>query len=390
MAKSDKDGVVRGGEAIGEPAAATPPRRRRKAMPSLGESEMSGLEQSAVERVEPARAAFESAAPFEGPLQDAGVPEAGASGRVVAEPAMPDPVALPSAEVPGPTVSSPAGASFAPPEANPARIEEAPFMSEAVPSPTVPPPAPAPVNDGMATQVASAKSLAGSALGMAVLAAVLAGVAVIFGPIPALMNNERQQVALEMQQIQARLVKQERESRALALALAVEQVKAAAMRPVPFDSAIGGLAAVTAGDVDAQRLLDGLRPLARSGVPSLRQLKDQYSSLVGPVLVASAMPGDPHWMKQAVARVTGWTAKISSQLPIETYSAATHATLDRAADALEHDALKDAIATLKTLEGSSQVMLQPWLASANRRLTVDDTLNQLSALATSRLAAARS
>lgn len=263
-------------------------------------------------------------------------------------------------------------------------------MSEAVPSPAAPPVAPPPANDATAAQIASAKSLAGSALGMAILAAVLAGVAVMFGPIPALMKNERQQAALEMQQLQARLVKQERESRALALALAVEQVKAAAARPVPFDGAIGGLAAVTAGDVDAQRLLDGLRPLARSGVPTMRQLKAEYASLVGPVLVASSIPGDPHWMKQAVAKVTGWTAKISSQLPIETYSPATHATLDRAAAALDHEALKDAIATLKALEGSAQVMLQPWLASAGRRLTVDETLGQLSALATSRLAAARS
>jgi hypothetical protein len=394
MAKSDKGEAERGGKTIGEPDTPTP-RRRRKPMPSLGESEMSGLEQSAAERVEPARAAFESAAPRDGQGSDAGPPEVETPVRAVADPVLSEAVEslAPVASAPNlspPGVSTPAVASLSPPEPTPARIEEVSVMSEAVPSPAVPPAAPPPATDGLSVQIASAKSLAGSALGMAVLAAVIAGVAVIFGPIPALVNNDRQQVALEMQQMQARLVKQERESRALALALAIEQVKAVAVRPVPFDAAIGGLAAVTAGDVDAQRLLDSLRPLARSGVPTLRQLKEEYSSLVGPVLVASAMPGDPHWMKQAVARMTGWTAKISSQLPIETYPPATHATLNRAADALEHDALKDAIATLKTLEGSAQVMLQPWLASASRRLAVEETLGQLSVLATSRLAAARS
>ncbi len=238
---------------------------------------------------------------------------------------------------------------------------------------------PASANDDLPNKVAAAKSLAGSAIGVAALAAALAIAAAIVGPVGDERYLLRQDIALLKS-----------EGRALTLALAVEQARMAIQRSsAPFEPAVAGIASVAGNDAEAQRLVEILKPLARTGVPTPRQLNNDFGSLAGPALVASALPGEPSWFSQTFARVAGWTTKISSQLPIETFSPPTRAALEKANAALGRDDLKAALDSVKDIDSSARAMLQPWLVSAARRAAAEDALARLSELASKRLSAKR-
>lgn len=238
---------------------------------------------------------------------------------------------------------------------------------------------PSSANDDLPTQAAAAKSLAGSAIGVAAIAAAMALAALITGPV----GDERYLLRQDVAQLKS-------ESRALTLALAVEQTRMAIQRSsAPFEPVVAGIASVVSGDADAQRLVEVLKPLARTGVPTLRQLNNDFGSLAGPALVATALPGEPSWVSQTFARVAGWTAKVSSQLPIDTYPVATRRALEAANAALGRDDLKAALDAVKDIDPSARATLQPWLASAARRAAAEDALARLSDLATKRLSATR-
>lgn len=238
---------------------------------------------------------------------------------------------------------------------------------------------PAGANDDLPNKVAAAKSLAGSAIGVAALAAAMALAAAILGPV----GNERQLLKQDVAQLKS-------EGRALTLALAVEQTRMAIQRSsAPFEPSVAGIASVVVGDPDAQKLVEVLKPLARTGVPTLRQLGSEFGSLAGPALLATALPGEPSWVSQTFARVVGWTTTISSQLPIETFSPATRKALESANAALGREDLKAALDAVKGIDASAAATLQPWLASAARRAAADDALARLSDLAAKRFTGAR-
>ena len=319
-------------------------RSRRKTLPSLSSNDVSDLDESAEERVAPSSAKLTAAAE---------------SAKATETP-------------PSPAVTLPTQ-----------KNEDRPIMTTTTPeAKTEPPAAPAAtvaVDSDLANKVAAAKSLAGSAIGVAAIAGVLALAALIAGPA----GNDRQLLRQDVAQLK-------QESRALTLALAVEQTRMAIQRSAaPFEPAVAAIGSVAAGDAEAQHLVDVLRPLARTGVPTMRQLGGEFSSLAGPALLASALPGEPSWVSQAFARVAGWTASIGSQLPFETFPPATQAALDRANRALMQEDLKAALEAIKNVEPSGRAMLQPWLASAARRAAAEDALARLSDLSSKRLSAPR-
>lgn len=321
---------------------AAPPRQRRKVLPSLTSSDVSGLDESAQERIAPSERTLAASA--------------AASSRP-ARTASSEPSSHATNKDPSPMTT---------PETTPKHEVRAP--------------------EDLAPKVAAAKSLAGSAMGVGVVAAVVAALALVFGPF----GDERQLLRQDVSQLRARIVQQERESRALALSLAVEQTRMAILRSsASFEPAVAGIAAVVGGDAEAQRLVAALRPLAKSGVPTMRQLNVEFGFVAGAALVVSALPAETSWVSQTLARFTGWTAQIGSQLPIEAYSPVTRQALEKAYAALQRDDLKGALDALKGVDAGAMVTLQPWIASAERRAAAEDALSRLSELAAGRLAASR-
>ncbi len=321
--------------------AAAMPRSRRKVLPSLSSADVSGLDESAQARVASSRSKLAAAA-TEGPRSSVSAPaEAQAAAAIRTIETNKDRRTMTKTET---------------------KTDQ-----------------PASANDDLPNKVVAAKSLAGSAIGVAALAAAVALAALIAGPV----GDERYLLRQDVVQLKS-------EGRALNLALAVEQTRMAIQRSsAPFEPVVAGIASVVGGDAEAQSLVEVLKPLARTGVPTLRQLNSEFGSLAGPALVASALPGEPSWISQTFARVTGWTTKISAQLPIETFSPPTRRALETANAALGRDDLKAALDAVKDIDSSARATLQPWLVSASRRAAAEDALSRLSELAAKRLVAKR-
>ncbi|MGO1119409.1 carph-isopro domain-containing protein [Rhodovibrionaceae bacterium A322] len=169
-----------------------------------------------------------------------------------------------------------------------------------------------------------------------------------------------------------------------ALALAVGQLREALRYSGSYSQDLVGLQQLAKGNADLEAPLRVLERSAKQGLPSLRQLKDEF----GPVAQAIAAT------EVSSAAGTDWSQTVLKNLqdivvvrPVGnvTGDSAT-AIAARAEVRLGDGDLAGAVSELSTLPEAARAPASDWLKAAQQRLDAEAALDQLSRLSINRLA----
>lgn len=159
------------------------------------------------------------------------------------------------------------------------------------------------------------------------------------------------------------------------MVLAVDRLAAAAAGSGPFVRELE--AARNAGGKDAgiAQALDELEPFAVSGVPTIADLRSGFDTMALRVVRASALPEDGGWIDETIARLKRIVAVRKTGDDVEPNS--LDGRLVRAERALARGGLSEAVLIIDKLPGRASEGANEWLAMAQSRLHVNQTLAAL-------------
>lgn len=177
-------------------------------------------------------------------------------------------------------------------------------------------------------------------------------------------------LAAQLQALQADFARvqadAERATRAAAASYAVAAATEAARASGSFESAQQTLAALLPNDPN----VIALAPLARTGAPTVPELRDRFKAMEVEVIRAARLKetGVDTW-----ARLNAWLAQFIVVRQVGQGDDATD-VVDRARQRLEADDLAGAVTELERLRGASKQYLDPWLVQARTRVQIDQRL----------------
>ncbi|MDE1172342.1 MAG: mitofilin family membrane protein [Parvibaculaceae bacterium] len=168
-------------------------------------------------------------------------------------------------------------------------------------------------------------------------------------------------------------------ARRAALTLAIGTLTRATETAAPFRTE---LAAVASGLPD-EPLVQGLKPLAETGVPTLPMLTLRFPAATDQIVAAVNAAQDQGFWSRLWRRARNLVT-IRRTGPIE--GASTEAVLSRMEAALAAADLQGAVTAAADLKGTAAGAAKPWLDQAQARLLTDATVQKLNALAAEQLA----
>ncbi len=158
-----------------------------------------------------------------------------------------------------------------------------------------------------------------------------------------------------------------------ALVLAVGQLREAARGREPFPAALEALGAVAAGDAVIAPLLDELKGLAATGVPTVADLGASFDAALSAALAPVSAPDAP-WYRRALDRLGGLIT--IRRVGPDAEGDDLEARLARAEAALATGSLAEAVTIL-----DDAAPMAAWLEQARRRVALDRALDELAARA---------
>ncbi|PKR52041.1 mitofilin family membrane protein [Thalassospira marina] len=200
------------------------------------------------------------------------------------------------------------------------------------------------------------------------------------------VQSELSGVAKEMRDLTARMATVEDELKATeglriagrgqAIGIGIAILRDAAQRGGPFEVALNQLNRSGSDDTIVQKQIEALKPLAANGAPRIEQLRQSFPLAADEAIKAAS---DDH--SGGVWDST--VANLKKLFPIRRVDAVGQETLDgrlvSAEQALAQDNLADAISALEGVEGeSAKAALEPWLAKARARQTINVAIETLS------------
>ena len=200
------------------------------------------------------------------------------------------------------------------------------------------------------------------------------------------LNGRLGQVDYRLNQVDAVLAERRQQTlKAEAVVLSVGQLRTALRDSKSFTRELGSLRGLTTGDAEITAVIDQLQPLADDGVPTIEQLRTDFTHLA-PQIVRSAVVGDgTHWWRQALFRIESVISirRVGADVPGEL----ADAIVARADAKLEDDDLTGAVAALQALTGLSADIANPWIHDAGKRIAADTAETELTRLSIDRVAA---
>lgn len=177
--------------------------------------------------------------------------------------------------------------------------------------------------------------------------------------------------------------------KAATLALAGGQLRAKLAAGEPFQYELAAVRAVAKGDAEVTALLDGVAPLASTGVPTKATLRDAFPAAVAAVVAAEAEGA----AKSAAGWFGGVTALVNQLGYVLQVSPApeggVHAIARQSRARLAAGDLAGAVDEFSALPEPRAADAEDWLAAAKVRVAADKADGALTTLILSRLAAAK-
>ncbi len=174
---------------------------------------------------------------------------------------------------------------------------------------------------------------------------------------------------------------------ALALMLAVGQLRETAGQGEPFEAPLRTVAAIGKDSADIQSAVEALLPMAGKGVATRAQLRVRFEETARAVSKAALAPEGEGWVDRTLAALTSVvTVRRTEKDGSETLEGSL-AKLARAERLVMDNDLVGAVAVLDQLEGDPAEAAAPWLNAAKARLAVEDGLSGLTTQALARMAA---
>jgi hypothetical protein len=176
-----------------------------------------------------------------------------------------------------------------------------------------------------------------------------------------------------------------------ALLLAVGQLRAAAARGRSFAAELATAKSLAGTHPELAQALNTLGDAAATGAPSEAALAQRFKDEVAPALArprqAPAEPAEGGIGARIVAKLRSLVVirRVGEAAPTSDPVAAAVA---KAETALAGGDLAGAVSAVESLSDKERVAAQSWLAAAQRRLAIDQTLDQIDGRLTAELAAA--
>lgn len=169
-----------------------------------------------------------------------------------------------------------------------------------------------------------------------------------------------------------------RDREAGVLLLAVGQLRNATAGGAPFADALAPLADLLARDPAATPVIERLRPIAATGVPTAADLRDRFPDVATDLIHAERLARGDGWLNQAAAEL----GRLVTVRPVggEVEGDTVGAVVARAEAHLSTGDLAGALSEIERL-GELTAAAQPWLDQARARRDLDAALTALTAIA---------
>ncbi len=164
--------------------------------------------------------------------------------------------------------------------------------------------------------------------------------------------------------------------------IAVGQLTSAADGERPFSAEVSALKSILGEDKDALGILERLSGPASAGAPTLDTLRRRLPDVAAEALVADARPdAEAGLLDRAVARMQ---SVVTVRRIDPDGSGSLDDLLATATQAMDLDNLGDAVDALSAIDGKAAGKVSGWLAGAQRRITIDEAVGELRAMALAR------
>ncbi|MEO5372701.1 MAG: MICOS complex subunit MIC60 [Alphaproteobacteria bacterium] len=178
-----------------------------------------------------------------------------------------------------------------------------------------------------------------------------------------------------------------RQDSALALTLAVAQLRDAVARGSAFETELQTVRALSDEPAAVDQAAAGFVSHAARGMPTQAALALRFESLVAEVARASVAPEGGGWAERTVQRLMALATVRRTDGTAVGESAV--AVMARAQARMQAGDLAGAVREMKALSGAAAQAAEAWLADARARVAADEGLSALTARALGRSAAAR-
>jgi uroporphyrinogen-III synthase len=178
-----------------------------------------------------------------------------------------------------------------------------------------------------------------------------------------------------------------RRNSALALLLAVGQLREAAGQGEPFEAELKAVDVIAKGSGMQTAGIAPLAPLAATGVSTRADLRARFDGVSRAVAQAVVAPEGADWMDRTLSALTNLvTVRRVDDRGVE--DAGPLDTLSRAEAMVIRNDLTGAVLALEGLEGAAAEVAAPWVAAAKAKLAAESALSELTSDALAAVGAA--
>ncbi|MBK1664226.1 uroporphyrinogen III synthase [Rhodospirillum rubrum] len=178
-----------------------------------------------------------------------------------------------------------------------------------------------------------------------------------------------------------------RRNTALALLLAVGQLREAANQGEAFDDELRSVHAIVQDGADVAPGIETLTPLATTGVSTRAALAARFDDVSRAISQAVLSPEGDTWLERTFAALTSVVTVRRVDQGAGTGAEGPLAILAEAERLVLENDLAGAVAALKGLDGAAAEAASPWLQAAEDKLTAEAALSDLTAQALARIGA---
>ncbi|MBF0326310.1 MAG: hypothetical protein HQL42_14730 [Alphaproteobacteria bacterium] len=181
-----------------------------------------------------------------------------------------------------------------------------------------------------------------------------------------------------LEKAESRLAELEsKRSSAVALLLAVGQLREALAASLPYDSELRAVKALAGTDQDILQGVEILKARAVAGLPTRAVLVSRFHALAPAIVRADILPAEMSWWRQTLDRLA--TLVIVRREDGDAVGEDSPALVARATARLGEGDLAAALAELSRLTGGAATIAAPWLADASDRLAADHAVSEMTA-----------
>ena len=175
----------------------------------------------------------------------------------------------------------------------------------------------------------------------------------------------------------------DKSAKARAFLLALVQLRTAAHAGRSFSRELEILTNLQLNDTDLTEAVAGLSEAAQNGVPSISQLRQEFTELAGEIVQAENLPKGRGLIDRTLARLT---QTLKWRRTDDFSGADVESVVARAERFLGRSELADAVREIKTLTTAPAKRAGPWLKKAEALLYVNNVLDRLQIKAVALLA----